>query len=370
MKKSLITLSALSMISAAAHAQSSVTLYGIVDADMLYTNNVNTASGGKSQWQLVSGNANADRWGLLGSEDLGGGYKALFRLENGFNINNGALGQGGREFGRQAYVGLGSTRFGTVTMGRQYNPMQDFMGPLTAEAAQTQLAAHPYDNDSLNNTYRLDNTVKYATPIISGFQAEALYGFSNSTNFASNRAYGFGASYQTGSISLGAGYTRVQAPGAVGGTAIATPSSAPSNPLLGALRVDQWGVGGTYALGSAIVGLMYTGSLFTHSTMAFTAPSGTVHFQNVEGSFRYYITPALVATLAQTYTSVSQTGNSGHILQTSAGADYFLSKRTDVYLNAVYQHGTDGLKGNINGTSGAASSGSQVAVDIGIRQRF
>ncbi|MET5021216.1 porin, partial [Burkholderia pseudomallei] len=62
---------------------------------------------GWSAWRLpaVTGEL-ASRWGLRGVEDLGGGYRALFALESGFNLRGGELGQGGRQYGRQAYVGL------------------------------------------------------------------------------------------------------------------------------------------------------------------------------------------------------------------------------------------------------------------------
>lgn len=101
-------------------------------------------------------------------EDLGGGLKAIFRSENGFNVNNGTLGQGGREFGRQAYVGLSSNSIGTFTLGRQYNAIQDVVAPLGVASVLPQFATHPFDNDNLNNTYRTDNSVKYATPNMAG----------------------------------------------------------------------------------------------------------------------------------------------------------------------------------------------------------
>lgn len=110
----------------AAHAQSSVTLYGLIDAGITYTNNQN----GHSNWKETSGLVNGSRWGLRGAEDLGGGLKAIFTLENGFNIANGKLGQGSREFGRQAFVGLSSNQLGSVTLGRQYDSVIDFRAPL------------------------------------------------------------------------------------------------------------------------------------------------------------------------------------------------------------------------------------------------
>ena len=109
MKKIRIALAvSVALAATAAHAQTSVTLYGLIDAGITYTNNV----GGSSRVALASGNISGSRFGLRGTEDLGGGLKALFVLENGFNVNNGTLGQGGRMFGRQAYVGLSSNSFG------------------------------------------------------------------------------------------------------------------------------------------------------------------------------------------------------------------------------------------------------------------
>ena len=121
MKKTLMVAALTGVFATAAHAQSSVTLYGLIDAGITYTNNQH----GHSNWQETSGSVNGSRWGLRGSEDLGGGLKAIFTLENGFSIANGTLGQKGREFGRQAFVGLASDQFGAVTLGRQYDSMVD-----------------------------------------------------------------------------------------------------------------------------------------------------------------------------------------------------------------------------------------------------
>ncbi|MGN6318197.1 porin [Trinickia sp.] len=359
MKKSLLALAALGMFAGAAHAQSTVTLYGIVDIGILYTSNANAA--GKSAWQMASGNESGSRWGLTGAEDLGGGTKAIFKLENGFNPNNGTLGQGGREFGRQAYVGLSNKSFGTFTLGRQYNAVQDYLAPLDVASTLTQYATHPFDNDNLNNTFRTDNSVKYVSPTMGGFQAEALYGFSNSTGFANDRSYSIGATYGMGPLNVAAAYAFVQNPNVAGGAV---------NGTIAGQRVHQWGLGATYGFGPATVGLLYTGSLYTSSTAALTAPAGTIHFNNYEGSFRYNLTPALVVAVGETYTGVRQAGVSGHYWQTNLGADYNLSKRTDVYLTGIYQKATNNLKAAIDASAGIASGQSQTAVVAGIRHKF
>src|SRR5262245_39183159 len=113
-----IALSTLALAAAGAagtaSAQSSVTLYGVVDAFYQY------ATGGNSINRLQSGGINGSRLGVRGAEDLGGGLKALFTLESGINLDDGSVGQSGVFWGRQAFVGLGSD-FGTLTLGRQYS---------------------------------------------------------------------------------------------------------------------------------------------------------------------------------------------------------------------------------------------------------
>lgn len=101
-----------------AHAQSNVTLYGIVDTGVEYVTHAST-NGGVLRMPGVTGEL-PSRWGLRGSEDLGGGLAAVFQLESGFNLRGGDLGQGGRLFGRQAFVGLKSAQYGTLSVGRQY----------------------------------------------------------------------------------------------------------------------------------------------------------------------------------------------------------------------------------------------------------
>lgn len=126
MKKVIFILAALSSVTGAVQAQSSVTLYGIIDTGLIYNNNI----GGKKLYAISSSNVQGTRWGLRGIEDLGGGLKALFLLENGFNPDTGNLNQGGDEFGRQAFVGIRSDRLGTITLGRQYDSVVDYTGHL------------------------------------------------------------------------------------------------------------------------------------------------------------------------------------------------------------------------------------------------
>ena len=120
MKKTMIVLS-FGLFASSAMAQSSVTLYGIIDTGITYVSNEGGSHNVKEDDGIYYGN----RWGLKGNEDLGQGLSAVFNLENGFSLGTGKLGQYGAEFGRQAYVGLQSKQYGSVTLGHQYDAGTD-----------------------------------------------------------------------------------------------------------------------------------------------------------------------------------------------------------------------------------------------------
>ncbi|AOJ07720.1 porin [Burkholderia mayonis] len=346
-----------------AGAQSSVTLYGIVDSGITYTNNQK----GHAAWQATGGNEQGARWGLVGREDIGGGTSAVFRLENGFNIENGAASQGGRLFGRRAYVGLSNDRWGTFTMGRQYNAVQETLEPLQigASTALTQYALHPFDTDDLNNTFRTNNSVQYQTPDWGGVRAIGTYGFSNSTSFAQNRTWSVGASYTHGPLQLGAAYVRVDHPAIDATGAIASDNYYTF--VKGVARQQIWGAGGAYTWGGATFGLLYTSSLFSLQT------GGAERFNNFEGSVRYRVTPAVQVAFGETYTQVLASHaatHNAHYLQTNAGVQYFLSKRTDVYLNAFYQRASSNTVAAIEGISNPSSTRTQIVAVTGIRHKF
>ncbi|MGJ7918534.1 porin [Massilia sp. LXY-6] len=116
-----------------AHAQAQVTVYGLIDAALAHTNNVDAAGHSMTKMPSLSGSL-PSRIGFRGTEDLGGGLSAVFTLESGFNPDTGVQGQGGRIFGRQAWVGLNG-RWGTLQLGRILNmtylatAKSDVLGP-------------------------------------------------------------------------------------------------------------------------------------------------------------------------------------------------------------------------------------------------
>lgn len=391
MKKSLLALAALGAFAGVAHAQSSVTLYGIIDEGF----NINTNSGGKHLYNLSSGVMQGSRFGLRGTEDLGGGLKALFVLENGFDVNNGKLGQGGLMFGRQAYVGL-SSQFGTVTLGRQYDSVVDYVGPLEAgDQWGGYIAAHPGDIDNFNNAYRTNNTVKYTSADYGGLKFGGTYSFGGvAGNVTSNQIWSLGAGYNNGPLVLGVGYLNARTPAASGGLfnnggTAATPATAVSSPVYGAYTSANTyqviGAGGAYTFGAATVGLTYSNIRFANLGAAFAQPNvrgQSATFNNAEINFKYQLTPALLVGAAYDYTrGASIEGASrAQYHQGAVGVDYFLSKRTDVYVIGVYQHasgevlnaagtGVTEAHAGINGLSGSSNQ-NQLAARVGIRHKF
>jgi predicted porin len=131
MKRQLLALVALCPLAGTAHAHSRVTLYGLIDEGFEALSNVPVTGktvGGRQYRLDATFGLNGPRGGLRGTEDLGGGLAAVFTLEDGFELNTGKLSQDGAEFGRQAFVGLSSNWFGTVTLGRQCAGAVDYLG--------------------------------------------------------------------------------------------------------------------------------------------------------------------------------------------------------------------------------------------------
>ncbi|CAH2933540.1 MAG: Outer membrane porin [uncultured Paraburkholderia sp.] len=398
MKKSLLALAALGAFAGVAHAQSSVTLYGIIDEGF------NTNSAGKHLYNLSSGVMQGSRFGLRGTEDLGGDLKALFVLENGFDVNNGKLGQGGLMFGRQAYVGL-SSQFGTVTLGRQYDSVVDYVGPLEAgDQWGGYIAAHPGDIDNFNNAYRTNNTVKYTSADYNGLKFGGTYSFGGvAGNFSSNQIWSLGAGYNNGPLVLGVGYLNARTPAASGGlfnnggtiatntpaTATAAANFAVTSPVYtgfaSANTYQVVGAGGAYTFGAATIGLTYSNIRFANLGASYASPfkGQTATFNNAEVNFKYQLTPALLVGAAYDYTRGTEiNGNSrAQYHQGAVGVDYFLSKRTDVYVIGVYQHATGetlsatgtvvAATTGINGLSGSSNQNqNQLAARVGIRHKF
>jgi len=200
MKKSLLTFALFTAFAASASAQTNVTVYGVVDAGISHTDD-----GTNARTALDSGIQSGSRLGFKGTEDLGGGLAAIFTLENGFGVDTGNAAQGGRLFGRQAFVGL-KGGFGAVKLGRQYNPIR--------------LAANDVDPfgfglaGNISNVFkvygeRADNTLNYETPNFGGFTGMLAYSFGEVPGSTSTgQQIGASGNYVNGPVHLVLAYHR------------------------------------------------------------------------------------------------------------------------------------------------------------------
>ncbi|GAB5094558.1 porin [Caballeronia sp. LP006] len=389
MKRFALTSLSLALLGAAgaAQAQTSVTLYGVIDAGLGYVSNAN--ANGDHLYGMINGNLSGDRWGLKGQEDLGGGLKAIFQLESGFDIGTGRLGQGGREFGRQAFVGLSGNQWGTVTLGRQYDPLVDMVQGITADNYWGAIFATPGDVDNYDNSLRVSNAVKYVSPNYAGFQVEGLYGFSGLAGATGQgQTWSGAATYNNGPLAVAGGYFYANNPnaGRIPPTGASTWNSTTSDALFDGPINNAYA--SAHAIGIARGAVQYTIGAFTvggsYSNAQFKADGGSrfgsEHFNVGNGFVNFQATPALLLGVGYTYTK-SGGDTSAKYHQASLGADYSLSKRTDFYAVAAYQHASgdqrDGTTGGIN--SAQASIGSygydsgsshQEIVIIGVRHKF
>lgn len=391
MKRVALSSLALALLGAAsaAQAQSSVTLYGIIDAGIAYTHNnaqTNAATGNingnaSSKIGFNDGTMSGDRWGLKGTEDLGGGLQTVFQLENGFDVANGSLSQGKREFGRQAFVGLSSATSGTVTLGRQYDPLVDMVQPLTEDNYFGSIFGTPGDVDNYDNNFRVSNSIKYVSPTFGGVQVEGLYALGGvAGQTTGGQSYSLAVSYTNGGLGLAGGYfyTKTSSATEFSSTADTNADAAINNAFsTGARSLGIGRLGGQYAFGAFTVGASYSNVQYRPQAGAFASNET---FNSGSGFVNYQLTPAMLLGLGYTYMK-SSGDTSAKYNQVSLGSDYNLSKRTDLYAVAAYQKASGNTLSNDGtavvsadasiGSYGApAGSNTQELLIVGIRHKF
>ena len=409
-KRTLFVAPIVALAAANAQAQSSVTLYGVLDLGINYSTSAQTgrnADGslkGSSQINMTDGAARGytgSRWGLTGSEDLGDGLSAIFTLENGFSMANGSLAQGGLLFGRQLFVGLSSNRFGTVKLGRQYDTLADFVGGYSPGVIAGISGAAPGDVDSLGRTRRVNNAIKYQSQNYRGFAFGGMYSLGGQAgDFTRSQIWALGASYAIGGFSAGLGYFNARDPNLSsfgnnpnnGGPntnnmgSAGSLTTAQSNPIYAgyssAHTYEIYSAGTSYKYGRATFAATFSHSSFSHLGDLDAGPNplqyrGTASFNTATGTVSYLAMPQLVFGGAYTYTHGGGAGGNGSVSyhQGVASVQYFFSKRTNLYFVGVYQvaSGTDSL-----GQPAVASielmtpsrSSHQFVGRVGIMQRF
>lgn len=361
-------------ISVNAHAQSTVTLFGALDAGIAYIHNV---EGNSSQWKMSTGNVSENSWGLKGTEDLGGGTKAIFTVENGFDISNGQTHQGGRIFGRQAWVGLTTPSLGTVTFGRQYDPVTDLVQPITGDSFSG-IWATPGDIDNYDDSARFDNAVKWVSPTWSGVTVEAMYSFGGIAGATgSGQVYSGGASYSNNKLSLAAGYLHINngnPTASARGTSAADSlfNSAVNSAYQSASSISIARAAAQYVFNDVTVGVAYSYSDYAADGASTFAQSEKFHNGSIFAVWQ--VAPDFQTIVGYNYTRALG-DSSAKYHQVNLGVDYLLSKRTDFYAIAGYQHasGQNGFGtaqaviGSYDVNSGASY---QVLAVAGIRHKF
>ncbi|WP_201700518.1 porin [Paraburkholderia hiiakae] len=336
----------------AAHAQSSVTLYGAADAALLYTSKTlaeNGGNGGK-QFSLVDSGLNSSRFGLRGSEDLGGGLRANFDLESGISLANGGFNDSnGNFFGRQAWISLAG-RFGEVKAGLQYSPFlyaideTDPRGFSDFGSGAIIYVDNVYATGLFNS-----NAVSYASPEIAGFTARAMLAPGGvAGDFQAGRQYSFSLKYEHAGFAINAAMYD-------GNSGAAQPTPVPSDiEFLGRT------LGVSYTFGSVIAK-----ASFTNYKVA-----GSFNNNVIAGGLNYSVTPTVTVDGGVWWTSDrNQTGNNS--ILGSIGAQYFLSKATVVYAQAAIVHNNGKMDTGlaINGALFGVD-GTTVGANVGIRHFF
>lgn len=337
MKKSLLALAILGAFAGVAQAQTQVTIYGVADVGIAYDKGANPAG---STTSLVSGQQNGSRLGFMGTEDLGGGLKANFKLENGYSIDTGAAAQGGLLFGRAAYVGL-SGNFGAINAGRQDAPIYNtldaldpFGANLGADITKSFFAAG----------LRTNNTIKYSTPdsLMNGVKATLAYTFGETAgNSTSGRQIGFSSSYSAGPLMVAVAYHDVN------NETIAAPVATNTKATL---------VGGTYNFGVAKVHAAYDSEKVPVTT---TTDKNRHHYMVGVSA------PVGQGTVLADYIRRSDDGVNMNAKQWAIGYTHALSKRTGLYTS--YTRTVNDSASNLNVTT---AGDTDKLLLVGLRHKF
>ncbi|MWL91530.1 porin [Cupriavidus sp. SW-Y-13] len=348
MKAKLATTAILAGMAGTAAAQSNVILYGVADMGIEYANH--QPNGNHSTVRVQSSNMSGSRWGLRGAEELGGGNKAVFALEGGVSLDDGKSAQGGRLFGRQAWVGL-QTRYGVLTLGRQTTPMFELGGAYDPMAIAGRYSIGAQDA-ALQS--RADNSVKYVGRI-GGLTAKGFYSFGVDGTSGVNgevpgnskvgREYSFALGYDAGPVSTNLVYDEVA------GNSVATADS--KSRRVAAAATYLWGPVKSF------VGYRYA-RLMTPPTNATT----NLYWAGAT----WDVSAAWNLTAVAYYQDFRDTGADPWMFVFSA--DYQLSKRTDLFLNVAYTRNKENSNLGVTGFGTTSPGANQSAAVLGIRHKF
>ncbi|WP_442762558.1 porin [Malikia spinosa] len=340
MKKSLIALAVLAA-SGAAMAQSSVQLYGIVDAFVGTTQDTIKTPGSKSQTVVESGGLKSSRWGMKGSEDLGGGLKAGFKLEQRFKSDTGAL--DGVNFKGESSINL-SGNFGTVALGRMGTPYDDLRGKTNA-IADTNLSpvGDTIKNAKADYTDKTDNTVAYVSPTFNGFSGAVAVSFNEdkTDKLDATSHTSLKLQYANGPLLVGYGYQKEEAK-AKGGADDSTFNLLAGSYDFGVAKLVGGFQTAEYTVANAQVGDQDS---YYFGVQAPVAKNINVYFGYVNSKY-----------------DAVKAGDDVKATGYTLAANYVLSKRTDAYI------GYKNIKKENDNTG--ADQGKYTQLAVGVRHAF
>ena len=356
MKKSLIALAVLAA-SGAAMAQSSVTLYGVVDTGLTYSKGEESVYG----MTHVGGNVNS-RLGFRGVEDLGNGLKATFNLESGFSADDGTnyMGQDGLAFTRTSTVGLAGN-FGEVRLGRMLTSSYLAVSRYDAFGDTGIGASLAWNGGQTGYAARTQNAISYTSPNFSGFKIGAEYGFGEQQKASDKRYIGIGAMYDNGPLSLGLGVDRLN-----GDT---------QNNTQWDENQTTWHLGGSYNFGVAKLLGFYKETKFKETGL--NAGNDSTKFKTFGLGVTAPVGAAGEVRASYNHYRASEDGDTLKADQLSLGYVHNLSKRTALYGTYAYiknkNKDGDNLGLQLNGAmpgAGLSDSGAQHGLQVGIRHAF
>lgn len=348
MKLKIATTVALSAIACGAQAQSSVTMFGIVDVNTRYVKNSDLPS----KLTLNNSGLSSGRLGFRGTEDLGGGLKAGFWLESDVNADTGTTSATGKFFQRRSTVSL-MGNFGEARLGRDFTP-----------ASQNQTKYDPFGIIGLagmnvasrmptafSNYYRYDNAVQYFSPVYAGLQLEVMYALDERTVDSLGRQTSGRLAYSNGPLSLSVSY----------GTTTASAAGA---------KLEQTSLGGSYDFGFAKLSGLYQRDELPFGTYGTVTAGSEDRFLlgvNVPVGNDY-----IRASYVRTDSRGGSTGyNDADADKYAIGYVHNMSRRTALYGTVAHIRNKGGATfGLSGGASGMAAGAKSTGMEVGIRHSF
>ncbi|TCF96775.1 porin [Paraburkholderia strydomiana] len=340
-------------MSTASQAQTSVTLFGVLDGGLLYTSRALDPMTGKNagkQFSVIDGGSYYSQFGLVGTEDLGGGYKATFRLVSGLGIANGGLLHcNGNLFGCEAWVGIQGAP-GLIKLGLQFSPF--FLAVYDSDPRSLSLFGSGsillVDNVLATGIFNA-NAVSYTSPTLVGLQASVMYAFGGAAgNFQAGRQFSVRLKYQLRGLSVNAAIYD----GNSGGTA-------------------QTPVPTTVQYEGRMAGVGYQfGSLTAKASFVNYKVAGSFNNNVYGGGLTWFVLPTLDLNGGVWITS-DRNRTTNHSVLGTLGIDYLLSKATTLYAQAsiVNNHGAMNTGLSMIGALYEVQ-GTSVGAVLGIRQTF